>query len=81
MTKEKDELIKENRVPMNVTLTPEDKRFLKVYAAEHDTTVSAIISDYVEQIRSEEVKKKIGPHLKSSMEANQEMTRIKIVKV
>ena len=47
---------KEGRVPMNVTVTPEDKRFLKVYVAEHDTTVSALITEYIKKLREESKK-------------------------
>ncbi len=42
---------KEQRVAMNIALSPEDKRFLKVYAAEHDTTVAAVIAECIKTLR------------------------------
>ena len=53
MDKEKLEMVEEKRVSMNIALSPADKKFLKVYAAEHDTTVSAVIADCVERLRKE----------------------------
>lgn len=52
MAKEKDNL-KEERVSMNIALSPDDKKFLKVYAAEHDTTVAAVIAECVGKLRKE----------------------------
>ena len=49
--------IYEERVPMNITLSPDNKKFLKVYAIEHDTTVSAVIAECVEKLRKEEEKR------------------------
>lgn len=45
------ENIEEKRVSMNIALSPDDKKFLKIYAAEHDTTVAAVIAEYVEKLR------------------------------
>ncbi len=56
MDKEKTD-VREERVSMNIALSPEDKRFLKVYAIEHDTTVSAVIAECVEKLRKEEEKR------------------------
>ena len=55
-TKSKDR-VHEERIPMNITLSPENKKFLKVYALEHGTTVSQIITEYVEKLRNKEEKK------------------------
>jgi len=44
---------KESRVAMNIALSPDDKRFLKVYAAEHDTTVAAVIAECIKKLREE----------------------------
>ena len=49
----KTEAIREERVSMNIALSPEDKKFLKVYAAENDTTVAAVIAELVEKLRKE----------------------------
>ena len=53
MQKEKEVNTKEERVSMNIALSPDDKKFLKVYAAEHDTTVAAVIAECVEKLREE----------------------------
>lgn len=52
MGKENDKAGREDRVSMNIALTFEDKKFLKVYAAERNTTVAAIIAEYVKQLRN-----------------------------
>ena len=52
MAKEK-ETAEEKRVSMNIALNAEDKKFLKVYAAEHDTTVAAVIAECVARLRKE----------------------------
>ena len=36
---------------LNIVLSDEDKKFLKIYAVERDTSVSAVIHEYVEQLR------------------------------
>ena len=36
---------------LNIVLSEEDKKFLKIYAVERDTSVSAVIHEYVEQLR------------------------------
>lgn len=36
---------------LNIVLSEKDKKFLKIYALERDTSVSAIIHEYVEQLR------------------------------
>lgn len=53
MGKEKENMTEEKRVSMNIALSPEDKKFLKVYAAEHDTTVAAVIAECVDRLRKE----------------------------
>lgn len=42
---------KSDKVTLNLALTVEDKKFLKIYALEHDTTVSEVIHEYVQQLR------------------------------
>ena len=46
-----EQAVSEKRTSMNIALSPEDKKFLKVYAIEHDTTVAAVIHDYVVMLR------------------------------
>ena len=53
MAKEKETAAREERVSMNIALSPEDKKFLKVYAAERDTTVAAVIAECVERLKKE----------------------------
>lgn len=55
MAAEKNISVEERRTTMNVSLTVDDKKFLKVYAAEHDTSVAALIHDAVERLRREEL--------------------------
>lgn len=38
---------------LNIVLSEKDKKFLKIYAVERDTSVSAVIHEYVEQLRRE----------------------------
>lgn len=54
MGEDKEQITGEKRVSMNIALSPDDKKFLKVYAAVHDTTVSAVIADCVGKLRKEE---------------------------
>lgn len=51
MEKERD--LDEKRTTMQISLTQEDKRFLKVYAAERNMTVAALIHECVERLRGE----------------------------
>lgn len=46
----------EKKTSMNIALTTEDKQFLKIYAAKHDTNVAAMIAKYVETLRISEEK-------------------------
>lgn len=36
---------------LNIVLSEQDKKFLKIYAVERNTSVSAVIHEYVEQLR------------------------------
>ena len=53
MNKGKETNVREERVSMNIALSPEYRKFLKVYAAERETTVSALIAEYVRKLRKE----------------------------
>ena len=35
----------------NLSVTVEDKRFLKVYAAQNGTTISGMLQDYIETLK------------------------------
>lgn len=54
MSREKEMVLEEKRTSMNIALSPEDKVFLKVYAAQHNTSVAAVIHDCIEKLRKEE---------------------------
>ena len=57
MEQKNEAAVREERVSMTIALSPEDKRFLKVYAAEHDTTVGAVIAEGVKYLREKEAGK------------------------
>lgn len=40
------------KTTLNLSLTVEDKKFLKVYAARNGTTVSGVIQDFVQTLKS-----------------------------
>ena len=42
------------RIPINLTLSPEDKRWIKVYAAEHDMTVSDVLRQHIRVLQKKE---------------------------
>ena len=39
------------KTTLNLSVTVEDKRFLKVYAAQNGTTISGILQDYIETLK------------------------------
>lgn len=43
-----------SRVRINLTLSPEDKRWVKIYAAEHDMTVSDVLRQYIHDLQKKE---------------------------
>ena len=45
--------VDEQKTTLNISIAPEDKKFLKMYALEHDTTVAALIEAYVKKLRQE----------------------------
>ena len=48
----------DQRTKLTVSITPDDKRLLKVAAAERDTTVADLVHQWIEQeFRSEKVKR------------------------
>lgn len=53
MAKQNEKNVNLERVSINIALSPEDKKFLKVYAAEHDTTVAAVIAECVKRLKKE----------------------------
>lgn len=44
----------EKKATLNISISQSDKKYLKTYAVEHDTTVTQLIADYVRQLRDEE---------------------------
>ena len=51
MNNETTNQAEEKRATMHISLSEKDKVFLKVYAAEHGTTVAAVIAECVEKLR------------------------------
>ena len=48
----------DQRTKLTVSITPDDKRLLKVVAAERDTTVAELVHQWVDQeFRNEKVKR------------------------
>lgn len=43
----------EKRTTINISIRPDDKKFLKMYALERDTTVAALIEDFVTKLRED----------------------------
>ena len=39
------------KTTLNLSVTVEDKRFLKVYAAQNGTTISDMLQDYIEMLK------------------------------
>lgn len=42
---------KRRTTSMNIALTAEDKKFIKIYALENDTTVADVIHEYIQRLR------------------------------
>ena len=55
--KEKNEL-QEKRTTINISITSEDKKTLRIYAAENEKTVAGVIHEFAERIRAEKEAKK-----------------------
>lgn len=51
MTDNKTTVVEAEKTTLNISLTVEEKKFLKVYAAQNGLTVSGIIQDYIEELR------------------------------
>lgn len=51
MTDIKTTTVEAEKTTLNISLTVEEKKFLKVYAAQNGLTVSGIIQDYIEELR------------------------------
>ena len=48
----------EKRTTINISITSEDKKTLRIYAAENEKTVAGVIHEFAEQIRAERDGKK-----------------------
>ena len=46
------------KTTLNISLTVEDKKFLKVYAAQNGLTISGIIQEYIDKLRERTEEKK-----------------------
>ena len=45
------------KTTLNISLTTEDKKFLKVYAAQNGTTISSMIQGFIETLKSDQADK------------------------
>ena len=45
------------KTTLNISLTAEDKKILKVYAAQNGTTISSMIQGFIETLKSEQADK------------------------
>ena len=43
-----------DKTTLNVSITADDKKFLKVYAAQNETTISHMIQNYIEALKHEQ---------------------------
>jgi hypothetical protein len=60
MMRKKTEENGSEKTTLNLSVTVEDKKFLKVYAAQNETTISSMLQDYIETLKksqTEEAKK------------------------
>ena len=48
----------EKRTTINISITNEDKKTLRIYAAENEKTVAGVIHEFAEKIRAERDGKK-----------------------
>jgi hypothetical protein len=39
------------KTTLNLSITVEDKKFLKVYAAQNGATISSMLQDYIEELK------------------------------
>lgn len=42
------------KTTINVSITAEDKKFLKIYAFKHDVSVAALIEMWIQKLREED---------------------------
>ena len=57
MTAEKTAGNGSEKTTLNLSVTVEDKKFLKVYAAQNGTTISEMIHGYVEYLKNDQAEK------------------------
>ena len=44
------------KTTLNVSISSEDKKFLKMYALQHDVSVSALVEAWIQQLKQEQTK-------------------------
>ncbi|MBQ9881223.1 MAG: hypothetical protein IJM42_01250, partial [Synergistes sp.] len=52
MRSQNKDVVTAGKTALNISLPADDKKFLKVYAAQNGTTISDLIRDYTETLRS-----------------------------
>lgn len=48
----------DKKTTLNLSMSPDDKKYLKTYAIEHNTTVTQLIAEYVRQLRDSDDRRK-----------------------
>ena len=46
------------KTTLNVSISNEDKKFLKMYALQHDVSVSYLVEKWIQELRAEQAKTK-----------------------
>ena len=48
----------DKKATINISIRKKDKKYIKTYAIEHNTTVTQLIAEYVRQLRDEDDRRK-----------------------
>lgn len=48
----------DKKATLNISISQDDKKYIKTYAIEHDTTVARLIADYISNLRDNEARRK-----------------------
>ena len=48
----------DKKATINISISQDDKKYIKTYAIEHNTTVTQLIAEYVRQLRDNEAHRK-----------------------
>ena len=48
----------DKKATINISISQDDKKYIKTYAIEHNTTVTQLIAEYVRQLRDSDDRRK-----------------------